>query len=64
MMNDNGKTLLELKEEFPSYNIRVYVGGLYITALWTDFSKDELERFRGRAYVDHSCNEIALSEKD
>lgn len=63
-MTDDGKSLIQLKEEFPSYNIRVYVGGIYITARWEDFSKYELEKFRGRAYVDHSCNEIDLSEKD
>ena len=58
------KTLLELKEEYPSYNLRVYVGGLYLTARWEDFMSSDLERFHGKAYVDHDCNEIALSNEE
>lgn len=63
-MTDEGKSLFQLAEEFPTYNLRVYVGGIYITARWEDFRQDDLLRFKGRAYVDHSCNEIDLSEKD
>lgn len=63
-MDDDSKSLLQLKEEFPSYNLRVFAGGIYITARWDDLDEYDLKKFRGRAYVDHSCNEIDLSNKE
>ena len=31
------KTLAEIKEKYPNYNVRVYVGG-YIEMTWSDLS--------------------------
>lgn len=63
-MTEKTNTLIEAMDAYPSYNLRTWVGGIYFTATRKDFDPRDLEKFRGKFYVDHGCNEIELSNAE